>query len=49
VLNAVVLAAFAAMKWHSDPLTAVSDIVGLVGMALVFPFLRVFPARNPAR
>ena len=42
----VVLAAFAAMKWQSDPLIVV---VGVVGMALVFLFVRVFLARNPVR
>jgi hypothetical protein len=46
VLDAVVLAAFAAMKWQSDPLIVV---IGIVGMALVFLFVRVFLARNPAR
>jgi hypothetical protein len=45
-LDAVVLAAFAAMKWQSDPLIVV---IGLVGMALVFLFARVFLARNPVR
>lgn len=44
VLDAVVLAAFAAMKWQSDPLIVV---LGLIGMALVFLFVRVFLARNP--
>ncbi len=43
-LDAVVLAAFAAMKWQSDPLIVV---VGIVGMALVFLFVRMFLARNP--
>jgi amino acid transporter len=43
-LDAVVLAAFAAMKWRSDPLIVV---IGIVGMALVFLFVRVFLARNP--
>jgi len=46
VLDAVVLAAFAAMKWQSDPLIVV---IGLLGMALVFLFMRVFLARNPVR
>jgi len=46
VLDAVVLAAFAAMKWQSDPLIVV---IGLVGMALVFLFVRVFLARNRVR
>lgn len=36
---------FAAMKWQSDPLIVV---IGIVGMALVFLFVRVFLARNPA-
>lgn len=45
-LDAVVLAAFAVMKWRSDPLIVV---VGIVGMALVFLFVRVFLARNPVR
>jgi amino acid transporter len=45
-LDAVVLAAFATMKWQSDPLIVV---IGIVGMALVFLFVRVFLARNPAR
>jgi hypothetical protein len=43
-LDAVVLAAFAAMKWQSDPLIVV---VGILGMALVFLFVRLFLARNP--
>ncbi|HEY9021900.1 MAG TPA: APC family permease, partial [Paracoccaceae bacterium] len=43
-LDAVVLVAFAVMKWRSDPLIVV---VGIVGMALVFLFVRVFLARNP--
>jgi hypothetical protein len=43
-LDAVVLAAFAAFKWQSDPLIVV---LGLIGMALVFLFERVFLARNP--
>ncbi|WP_297779452.1 APC family permease [uncultured Roseovarius sp.] len=42
-LDAVVLAAFAAMKWQSDPLIVV---VGIVGMALVFLFVRLFLERN---
>ena len=46
VLDAVVLAAFTAMKWRSDPLIVV---IGIVGMALVFMFVRVFLARNPVR
>ena len=43
-LDALVLAAFAAMKWQSDPLIVV---VGIVGMALVFLFVRLFLARYP--
>ena len=43
VFDAVVLAAFAAMKWQSDPPIVV---IGLIGMALVFLFVRVFLARN---
>jgi general stress protein CsbA len=46
VLDAVVLTAFAVMKWHSDPLIVV---IGVIGMALVFLFVRVFLARNPVR
>jgi amino acid transporter len=45
-LDAVVLAAFATMKWQTDPLIVV---IGLIGMALVFLFVRVFLARNPVR
>ncbi|NMG41401.1 amino acid permease [Chelativorans sp. ZYF759] len=45
-LDAVVLAAFAAMKWQSDPLIVV---VGIVGMASVFLFERVFLSRNRGR
>ena len=44
-LDAVVLAAFAAMKWQSDPLIVV---LGAIGMALVFLFVGIFLARNPA-
>ena len=44
-LDAVVLTAFAAMKWQSDPLIV---ILGVIGMALVFAFERVFLARHPA-
>ncbi|SLN76446.1 Inner membrane transport protein YbaT [Roseibaca ekhonensis] len=44
VLDMVVLAAFAAMKWQSDPLIVV---LGATGMALVFLFELVFLARNP--
>jgi uncharacterized membrane protein YhaH (DUF805 family) len=43
-LDAVVLTAFAAMKWQSDPLIV---ILGVIGMALVFAFVGVFLARNP--
>lgn len=43
-LDAGVLAAFAAMKWRSDPLIVV---FGAVGMALVFLLVRVFLAHNP--
>ena len=45
-LDAVVLSAFAAMKWQSDPLIIV---IGIVGMTLVFLFVRAFLARNPVR
>ena len=45
-LDVVVLTAFAGMKWQSDPFIAV---IGIVGMALVFLFIRVFLARNPVR
>jgi amino acid transporter len=45
-LDAVVLAAFAAIKWQSDPLIVV---VGAIAMALVFLFERIFLARNPGR
>jgi amino acid transporter len=45
-LDAVVLVAFAAMKWQSDPLIV---MIGLVGMALVFLFVRVFLGYNPIR
>ena len=43
-LDAVVLTAFAAMKWQSDPLIV---IVGVIGMALVFAFVGVFLSRHP--
>ena len=43
-LDAMVLAAFTAMKWQSDPLIVV---VCIVGMALVFLFVGAFLARNP--
>lgn len=42
-LDTVVLAAFAIMKWQSDPLIV---ILGAIGMALVFLFMRVFLARH---
>ncbi len=45
-LDAVILIAFAAMKWPSDPLIVV---IGVLGMALVFLFVRVFLASNPVR
>ncbi len=45
-LDAAVLSAFAALKWHSDPLVVV---VGIVGMALVFLFVLVLLALNPAK
>jgi hypothetical protein len=41
----LVLTAFAAMKWQSDPLIV---IVGVIGMAMVFLFVGVFLAGNPA-
>lgn len=44
-LDTVVLAAFTAMKWQSDPLIVV---LAVVGMMAVFVFERVFLARNPA-
>lgn len=44
-LDVVVLGAFAAIKWQSDPLIV---ILGLIGVALMFLFERVFLARNPA-
>jgi hypothetical protein len=44
-LDAVVLTAFAAIKLQSDPLIV---IVGVIGMTLVFAFVGVFLARNPA-
>ncbi len=44
-LDAVVLVAFAAMKWQSDPLIVA---LGVVCMIAVFVFERVFLARNPA-
>ena len=43
-LDVVVLSAFAAMKWQSDPLIVV---LGVIGMAMVFTFVGVFLARNP--
>jgi amino acid transporter len=45
-LDIIVLAAFMAMKWQSDPLIVV---LGLIGITLVFLFERVFLARNPIR
>lgn len=45
-LDTLVLTAFAAMKWQSDPLIVV---IGIVGMALVFLFVWIFLARNPVR
>ncbi|WP_116600179.1 hypothetical protein [Primorskyibacter marinus] len=45
-LDAVVLAAFAAMKWQSAPLIVV---IGIIGMAFAFLFVRIFLARNPIR
>lgn len=42
--DAVVLAAFPAMKWQSNPLIVVPRAIG---MALVFLFVKVFLARNP--
>ena len=43
-LDAVVLAAFAALKWQSDPLIVV---IAIAGMTAVFLFERVFLALNP--
>jgi len=43
-LDVVVLTGFASMKWQSDPLIVV---IGIVCMALVFLFERIFLARNP--
>ena len=45
-LDAVVLTAFAAMKWQSDPLIVMT---GVVGMVLVFLFVGVFLARHPVQ
>ena len=45
-LDAVVLAAFAGMKWQFDPLIVA---FGIAGMALVFAFVGIFLARTPAR
>jgi amino acid transporter len=45
-LDVVVLTAFAVMKWQSDPLIVV---LGLIAMALVFVFERLFLARSPIR
>ena len=44
LLDAVVLTAFATMKWQSDPLIVV---LGVIGMALVFLFVGVFLACHP--
>jgi amino acid transporter len=43
-LDVVVLAAFLAVKWTSDPMIVV---VGVVGIVLVFLFERIFLKRNP--
>ena len=43
-LDAVVLAAFAALKWQSDPLIVV---IAIAGMTAVFLFERIFLALNP--
>jgi amino acid transporter len=43
-LDVVVLAAFLAVKWTSDPMIVV---VGVVGIVLVFVFERIFLKRNP--
>ncbi|MCZ4288452.1 APC family permease [Hoeflea alexandrii] len=43
-LDVVVLATFAAIKWQSDPLIVG---LGMVGMALVFLFERIFLTRHP--
>jgi amino acid transporter len=43
-LDAVILIAFAAIKWQFDPLIVV---LGAVGMVSVFVFERAFLARNP--
>src|SRR6056297_321658 len=43
-LDAVVLGAFAVMKWQSDPMIVV---IALVGMTAVFGFEHVFLRRNP--
>ena len=40
----MVIAAFAALKWQSDPLIVA---IALAGMAAVFLFERVFLALNP--
>lgn len=45
-LDGVVLTAFGAMKWQSDPLIVV---LGLVAMTLVFVFERAFLTRNSAQ
>ena len=43
-LDAVVLAAFAGMKWQADPWIV---LIALVGMAVVFGFEHVFLRRHP--
>ena len=43
-LDVVVLVAFVAVKWTSDPMIVV---VGVVGIVLVFLFERIFLKRNP--
>ncbi len=43
-LDAVLRTAFATMKWQSDPLIVV---LGAIGMALVFLFVRLFLVRDP--
>ena len=42
--HAVVPMAFVTMKWQSDPLIF---ILGLIGLALVFLFVRSFLVRSP--
>jgi hypothetical protein len=43
-LDVVVLSAFAAMKWQSDPLIVV---LGVIGMGIAFFVVGIFLARNP--